>query len=54
MEDNREMYNKNCVNACTDLKLRWKRKWKINAPNQQAEPGTPMHRNNLKFFMVLQ
>jgi hypothetical protein len=32
--DNRKMYNKNCDNPYTDLKLREKRKWKLNATNQ--------------------
>jgi hypothetical protein len=34
VEDNRKIYNKNCYNACTGLKLRQKRKWKIKTTSQ--------------------
>jgi hypothetical protein len=29
-----KMYNKNCDKTCTDLKLRYERKWKLYATNQ--------------------
>jgi hypothetical protein len=31
------MYNKNRDKACTDLKLRWKRRWKFYAINQENQ-----------------
>jgi hypothetical protein len=33
MEDNREVYNKNCDKGCTDLKPKHKRMWKFYATN---------------------
>jgi hypothetical protein len=37
MGHNRNVYNKNCGNAFTDLKLTYM-SWKINVSNQQPNP----------------
>jgi hypothetical protein len=39
MGDNRKMYNKNYDSACTDLKLKQKGKWKLNAANRANKPN---------------
>jgi hypothetical protein len=39
MGDNRKMCNKNCDKACTDLKLREKRRWKFYATNLATKPS---------------
>jgi hypothetical protein len=52
MGDNRKMYNINCDEACTDLKLIYKRRWKFYATNlaTKSSPWKPMHRINWRIL----
>jgi hypothetical protein len=38
MGDNRKMHNKNCDKVCTDMKIIWKRRWKLYANNLATKP----------------
>jgi hypothetical protein len=54
MGDKRKMCSQILYNVCTDLKLRQKRKWKLNVAYgaNKPNPWTPLHRINLNLFML--